>query len=269
MMHAQGSIKRIMKTYINELIKRKDLVLYLVTSGLKAQHRNSFLGYFWWMLDPLLGTLVYYFLVVVALGRGGEGYGPFLVVGLVVFKSISASMTTSAKSISGQGGIISQVYLPKAIFPISSSLTQLVNFFFGLMVIGLFLIFFRIMPSARLLWLPLILVSQQLFIMALSLILGYLCVFIRDIENLLTHLVRILRYASPVLWAGGSLPEKYSWVVRLNPLSAYLNSYRNIFLYDADPEFRKLLLIGVLSLIINFLMILYYSRHEHKIIKVL
>lgn len=259
----------LMKKYLKELILRKDLLLYLVTSGLKAQHRNSFLGYLWWMLDPLIGTLVYYFLVVVALGRGGEGYGPFLVVGLVAFKSISAALTGSANSIVSQGGIITQIALPKAIFPIGSSLTQTVNFIFGLAVIACFLVFFRIAPTYRVMWLPFILIAQQLFLTAVSLILAYVCVFIRDIENLLTHVVRILRYASPVLWEGGRLPARYRWLVDYNPLTAFLNSYRNIFLYQQDPEFIKLIVIALVSAGISLLMLSYYSRNEHKIIKVL
>jgi len=66
-----------MKKYLTDLYKRKDLILYLVTSGLKAQHRNSFLGYFWWLLDPLLGVFIYYFVVVVVFRRGGGGLWHF------------------------------------------------------------------------------------------------------------------------------------------------------------------------------------------------
>ncbi|MCD8503279.1 MAG: ABC transporter permease, partial [Bacillaceae bacterium] len=68
-----------MRNYINEMIKRKDLLIHLVMSGLKAEHRNSYLGYFWWLLDPLLNVGVYYFLMVVVLGRWGEGYQFFSV----------------------------------------------------------------------------------------------------------------------------------------------------------------------------------------------
>src|SRR5699024_6564307 len=108
-----------MKTYLQEIKKRKDLLFYLVKSGLKAEHRNSYLGYFWWLLDPLLSVLVYYFLVVIILDRGGEDYAVFLVIGLVVWRWISSSINTSAKSILRYSSIINQVYLPKSIFPLS------------------------------------------------------------------------------------------------------------------------------------------------------
>src|SRR5690625_280590 len=110
-----------MKSYIQEILKRKDLLYYLVKSGLKAEHRNSYLGYFWWLLDPLLNVLVFYFLVVIVLGRSHDefSYALFLVVGLVVWRWISTTINSSSKSILRYSSIINQVALPKAIFPLA------------------------------------------------------------------------------------------------------------------------------------------------------
>ncbi len=258
-----------MVKYLKEIFKRKDLIKYLVSSGLKAQHRNSFLGYLWWMLDPLLGVGVYYFLVVVVLGRGGEGYGPYLIVGLVVFRSISSALTSSAKSIVKQSSIIKQIFLPKSIFPIASSFSQLINFFFGLLVIGIFLIIFKILPGINIVWIPFVLLIHIFFIMAISLFLAYICVFVRDIENLLTHISRLLRYGSPVIWLPEMLPDSFKWVINVNPLTYFLSSYRNIILYNSAPTLKPLLIIGFSSIVCIWFMLFYYSRHEHKIIKVL
>src|SRR5690625_2204070 len=142
-----------MKAYIQEIKKRKDLIYYLVKSGLKAEHRNSYLGYFWWLLDPLLGVLVYYFLVVIILERGGENFAVFLVIGLVVWRWISSSINASAKSILRYSSIINQVYLPKSIFPLSFTITQLFNFIFGLIVIAIFLIFNGVIPGWQIVYL--------------------------------------------------------------------------------------------------------------------
>ena len=261
--------KKSLRKYLRELNRRRDLLIYLVISGLKAQHRNTFLGYFWWLLDPLLGVVVYYFLVVIVLGRGGENYAPFLVIGLVVFRWLSSTVNTSAKSIVSKAGIITQVYLPKAIFPFGASLTQLINFSFGLVVIAIFLAFFRIVPGKEVIWLPFIMIIQLLFHMAISLILGYICVFIRDIENITTHLMRIMRYASPVIWQKNMLPADYQWISRVNPFSHLLTAYRNVLMYNALPDFNKLLVLGGVSLVIIIFMLYFYSKNEHKIIKVL
>ena len=128
---------------------------------------------------------------------------------------------------------------------------------------------FRIVPGVQLLWLPVLVLMQIIFLAALSLVVGYVCVFIRDIDNFIHHFMRVWFYASPVIWSSGRLPKKYSWIVDINPVTAYLNSYRNIFLYNQSPEFMKLLPVVAVSLIVIAAMVYYYSRHEHKIIKVL
>src|SRR5690625_6008773 len=102
-----------MKNYYQELLQRKDLLYYLIKSGLKADNRNSYLGYFWWLLDPLLNVLVYYFLVGIILQRGGENFAVFLVIGLVAWRWMQTTINSSAKSIIRYSSIINQVYLPK------------------------------------------------------------------------------------------------------------------------------------------------------------
>src|SRR5699024_644467 len=144
--YERGGVKAL-RTYLKEIRKRQDLLFYLVKSGLKAENRNSYLGYFWWLLDPLLNVLVYYFLVGIILGRGGEDYGVFLVIGLVAWRWMNTTITSSAKAITKYRTIINQVSLPKAIFPLSFSVTQLINYLFGLIVIALFLGFYGIIPG--------------------------------------------------------------------------------------------------------------------------
>lgn len=258
-----------MRAYINEVRKRTDLILYLVKSGLKAEHRNSYLGYFWWLLDPLLNIAVYYFLVVIILDRGGPDYPVFLVIGLIVWRWISSSINTSANSVLRYSSIINQVALPKMIFPVSFTISQLVNFLFGLIVIALFLTFFGVVPTWHIVYLPLIIVITLLFLLAVGSILGYITVFVRDIDNLLTHVIRIFFYASPIIWEGGRLPPEYGWAVAINPIAILVNSYRDVLMYHQTPDFIGLSIIAGVSIIAIIYMIYHYSKNEHKIIKAL
>lgn len=258
-----------MKMYLSELLKRKDLLLYLVKSGLKAEHRNSYLGYFWWLLDPLLGALVYYFLVVIVMGRGGENYGVYLVIGQVVWRWTNTSINNSSRSIVQYSSIIQQVNLPKAIFPLTRVVSQLINFLFGLVVIIIFLLIFKIRPHWQLVYLPIILIVQLMFLMAISLIVAYISVFVRDLNNVLSHVMRIWFYASPVIWEGSRLPVEYAWIEKINPISYMLKGYRDIFIYGTSPDMKVLLSIGVISTFFVLGLIYFYSRHEHKIIKAL
>ncbi|WP_026672391.1 ABC transporter permease [Alkalihalobacterium bogoriense] len=260
-----------MREYMKEMLKRKDLISYLVKSGLKAEHRNSYLGYFWWLLDPLLNVLVYYFLVVIILHRGSDefNYGVFLVIGLVAWRWISTTFNSSAKAITRYSSIINQVYLPKAMFPLTTTLTQMVNFSFGLIVVAIFLAFNNVIPGWHIVYLPVIIIVQLLLLMAVSMFVSYVCVFVRDIDNVINHVVRVMFYASPIIWEGGRLPAEYQWVVAMNPVAIVINSYRDILMFHRTPDLSGLLMIGIVSLGIVVLLTWYYSKNEHKIIKAL
>lgn len=257
------------------MIKRKDLLIYLVKSGLKAEHRNSYLGYFWWLLDPLLNVIVYFFLVSVLLGRGGENYAVFLVIGLVAWRWMATTLNGSAKAITKYGSIINQVYLPKSIFPLTITLTQLMNFIFGLVVVALFLIVFGVTPGWQVVYLPLIIIVQLLFLLAISMFVAYICVFVRDVDNVLSHIVRVMFYASPIIWEGGRLGgaiESYPWIqllITANPVAHIVGAYRDILMYQSSPQFTGLIVIALSSIVIILGLLFHYNRNEHKIIKAL
>ena len=259
----------ILRKYLSEIFRRKDLLLYLVLSGIKAQYRNTLLGYFWWILDPLLMGVVYYFLRVVVLGMKGDYIGAFLIIGLVTWKWISSAISSSAKSITGMSRIITQVYLPKALFPLVTTMTQAINFSFGLVVIAFSLMFYRLIPGIEVLWLPVIMVIQFMFLSAISLILGYYATFVRDIEKVLNHIMRFWFYSSPVIWETGRLPEKYLFIVNFNPASTFLISYRNILIYNTPPDVERLFTIGLFSFALIIYLLYFYYRNEHKLIKAL
>src|SRR5699024_38621 len=155
------------------------------------EHRNSYLGYFWWLLDPLLNVLVYYFLVVIILGRGGEDYPVFLVIGLVVWRWISTSINSSAKSILRYSSIVNQVYLPKSIFPLSLRIIHLFSFLFGLIFIVICVLFFGVMPCWQIVYLPILIIVTLVFLFAIVLVLWYFTVFVRHTDNLLSHVIRV------------------------------------------------------------------------------
>ena len=258
-----------LKTYLQDLLRRKDLLIYLVKSGLKAEHRNSYLGYFWWLLDPLLSAAVYYFLIVLVLGRGGPDYPVYLITGLILWRWMSSSINSSANSILRYSSIINQVYLPKSIFPLSFSITQFINFLFGLVVIFIFLIIFGVPPSWNMLYLPVILFVVFTFVLAIGLILGFFTIFIRDIENILTHIIRVFFYGSPIIWQDREIPEEYQFIVDFNPIAKIVNSFRNIMMYQEPPNLVELTVIFVISVIVIVFMLFYYYKNEHKIIKAL
>lgn len=258
-----------MKDYVKQILRRKDLLLYLVMSGLKAQHRNTFLGYFWWLLDPLLGVAIYYFVVGVVFGRGGTEYLANLVIGLTVWRWFQSSVSSAAKSITSRASIISQVYLPKVILPATAVVAQLVNFACGLGVATIFAVALWDVPGVTVALLPVVVIVQFLFIVAVCLPVAYISVFIRDMDNLIGHLLRIWFYASPLIWTANALPNHWRWIVTFNPMAWFLAGFRDILLYNRVPNLTALAVIGMISAAAIGVTVWFYSRYEHRIIKVL
>jgi lipopolysaccharide transport system permease protein len=258
-----------LRKYARELHRRRDLIAYLVASGLKAQHRNTILGYFWWLLDPLLGALIYYFVVAVIFRGGGEGYGSYLIVGLIAWRWLSATVAAASQAIVAQAGIISQVYLPKFVFPITVTLTGLINFAFGLVVLALFFVAFGVVPGAAILWLPFIALTQALFTMALASVIAYACVFLRDTKTLVNHLMTLWFFGTPVIWREELIPEGLSWLMAINPMAHLLAGYRDALIGNRSPELAPLIATCAISTGIIGFMVYFYSQHEHRIIKAL
>lgn len=159
--------------------------------------------------------------------------------------------------------------MPKFIFPLSFTITQLINFLFGTIVIGLFLIFYAEVPTWHIVLLPIIIIITITFLLAVGSVLGFFTVFIRDIDNLLSHVIRIFFYASPIIWEGGRLPPEYGFVVAANPIAIIVDSYRDVLMYHQIPDFLKLGVIFVISVAIIIFMINHYRKKEHNIIKAL
>jgi ABC-type polysaccharide/polyol phosphate export permease len=259
-----------MKKYVTEIAKRKDLIVYLTLSGLKAQHKNSFLGYFWWLLDPFLNVLIYYTVVVVIFHRADSAdFGPYLVVGMIIWRWLHTTIAFASPSIHSHANIINQVNLPYSIFPLGSSLTQLINFGFGVLVILIFLLFFGITPTWKVLWLLPIIIIQLGFQTALALAISYISVFVRDIDNIIGHMLRLWFFGSPIIWYEQMIPERARWLVSINPMTHFLRCYRDVLLHNRTPDVVIVGLIGICSALTIVGMIEFYRRHEYRIVKAL
>ena len=261
-------MKHIMR-YLRDLWLRKDLLFYLVTSGLKADTRNTFLGYFWWVLDPLIMVLVFAFIRVVLIGRVEENLVAFLSIGLISFQFFAQTVTGSARSITGQAGVISQVYLPKAMFPLGMVFTQLVNYAFAFVTIAVILAASRIIPGKELAWLPLIVIVQTTFHMVIALTMAYLATFVRDLERILGHITRIMRFTAPIIFEAERIPDDFKWMLDYNPFAWLVMASRDVLMYGRVPPIERIVYLGAVSLFLVLLLLVFYSYNEHRIIKVL
>ncbi|MGO1372193.1 MAG: ABC transporter permease [Senegalia sp. (in: firmicutes)] len=259
----------VLKKAIKDLKKYKEYILYTTKSELKVQLSSTFLGYFWWILDPLMYMLVYMLVVMIIFQRGGENYPIFVFAGLVPWKWTVSSIKDSTKSIKGKSSILQQVYLPKFILPLIKTLINTTKYLFGIMVLLVLMLFFKVPYTVHLIEFFTVFFVHFLLILGLGFILSHLGVFFKDIDNILDFTLRFWFYVSPTLYGLERVPEKVRFIWWLNPLTTIYTSYRNIFLEGISPLYLPLLgwMLFSVGLIVIGLKFLYkFDKNYTKVI---
>ena len=264
---------------------RRETVLYLTSSALKAGHRDKVLGHLWNILDPLMFMLVYYlvFGVLFALAQNGGRDPTFLIyifIGILVFQFISGTTMQASTCIRGNRGLVHEISFPKAVFPISVALSRLYDLAWGMVVVVVFLLVFQIWPTFQVLWVPLLLSLVFLFGLGAALIVAYLGAFFADTTNIVNVALRLLFYMSAIFFYVRSKPElpgemifSRSWpdalytVFMLNPFVCFFELFRDAMLWGDWPEMWMLAYAAIVSFGVFLIGFALFTAGEGKFAK--
>ena len=150
------------------------------------------------------------------------------------------------------GGIIKKVYFPREILPISVNTSGLINYLISCLIILIFLIFSGLGVSWYIIFLPLIVLIQYILLQGIIFITSAINVYVRDAEYIINFLVMMLFYATPILYSSTLFPEKFRWILNLNPMTTIIESYRAIFYYQTFPNFKMLSFVALFSIALLF-----------------
>ena len=249
----------ILKRAITDINKYREYIVSSITTGIRSEYANSYLGYIWWVLDPLLFMLIYVFVVQIVLGRGGPQYPVFVFSALLFWRWAQSSIAKSTRSIISAKSILSQTYIPKFIFPFVMVTINSVYFLFSILILAFFLVFYRIPFTLHIFEFLPIFVVQFVLLLGLSLWLAHLGVYYYDVDRVLGFVLRLWYYVSPGLYPIEDVPERLQSLVWLNPLTTIFVSSRNVFMYGESPIYMGLLawlIVGII-LVITGLAVLY------------
>jgi lipopolysaccharide transport system permease protein len=234
------------------LFRYRGLIQSLVARELKARYRGSVLGFFWSFVNPLLLLGVYSFVFSVVIPNRTEGIQPyalFLFCGILPWTWFSASLTEAASALISGGNLIKKVLFPAEVLPIVSVLANMVNFFLGLLILVPGLIYYhRLSFTVDLLWFPVTVLVQLVFTAGLALILSALTVHFRDIRDLLSNLLMLWFFATPIIysWRQENV-QRYKFLFDLNPFTHIAISYQEILFFGPVGHWKWLLALGAAS----------------------
>jgi ABC-type polysaccharide/polyol phosphate export permease len=241
------------------LTRYRGLIQSLVARDLKARYRGSVLGFFWSFVNPLLLLTIYSFVFAKILPNTAEETKPypvFMFSGLLPWTWFSASLLEAAGSLISGGNLIKKVLFPAEVLPIVSVLSNLVHFVLGLSILAAFMIYFQHFPDwDQLIWLPVLVLIQLVFTVALSLMLSALTVHFRDIRDLLANLLTFWFFATPIIYYYQMDSVKsFAWLFNFNPFFHLAVSYQEIlFFHGPFGHVWWMLAMGAVSVVLFLL----------------
>lgn len=219
-----------------------ELTRELTTREIKARYKQSILGYAWVILNPLFQMLVMAFVFshIIRFPTVGTPYTVFLYAGLLPWTLFANSLTGATNALVASAPLLKKIYFPREIFVISTILSKIVDFLLASTVFVLFLFIYHQPFTINLLWVLPIFIIQQIFTYGLSLILSAINLFYRDIQYVLSLILTIGMYLTPVIYPTEIFPTEYRWIFQLNPMAVIINAYRESILSGGMPNLASL-----------------------------
>lgn len=240
---------------LKAVIEQRRILRLLVARDLKVKYADSYLGYVWSILDPLLMALVFWFIFTVVISRasiGAEPYILFLVVGLLPWNWFNGVVGMSARAITGESKLVRSTNLPREIWVLRLVGSKFAEFLLSIPVVLLFMIVFRVTPSWYLLALPVAVLIQALLLTGLALLIASVTVLVGDLERLIRIVLRITFYFSPIIYSAQNVygaprvSETVKILYSLNPLVGIIDLYRAVLF---PSEFVGWWVVGVAALV--------------------
>ncbi len=215
---------------LRELFSYRSLLKNLVKRDLKVRYKSSVLGFLWSLLNPFLMMVVFTVVFSRILRFNIPNYPAFLMTGFIPWLYLATSLSQSVQSVLGSRSLLGKVYFPREALPLSTVLSNLVNFLLALIPLGIFLLALGVRPGWKVLALPGVIGVQALLVAGLALFLSALNVKFRDLGVILEVVLMAWFYLTPVFYSMTQVvewvPPRFLRLYMLNPMTGLVLAYR-------------------------------------------
>jgi ABC-type polysaccharide/polyol phosphate export permease len=252
---------------IKAIFQWKELLWQITGREIKARYKQSILGYFWVILNPLTQMLVmsFAFSIILKVPTNASSHIPysvFLFVALLPWNLFSASLSSASNALVSSAPLITKVYFPRTILAISTVIAKIIDFLFALSILIVYMLYFRISINLNILWVIPIFLIQQIFTIGLSLFFAAANLLYRDIQYLLALLLTLWLYITPIIYPADIVPANLKFIFQLNPMSVIINAYRQTILGGGSPNIQSIIIALLLSLFTLLLGLSYFKSRE-------
>jgi len=254
-----------------ELWRFRDLCVALGRRDVTLRYRQTLLGVIWVVLQPLIagGLFSVVFGKVAKLPSEGRPYFVFAFAGFIAWSAFQSTLTRASSSLLAQSNLVSKVYFPRLVLPVSSLFSSVVDFAVGLASLAVLLVLIGLAPGLPVLTLPFWILLLHAMGLGLGALAAALSVRFRDLQHALPVLVQLLLYASPVAYAISAVPERLRPYFLLNPMSGVLDGFRWSVLGTSPPAAAAVALSVTGALVALVVGSAVFARFERRLADVI
>ncbi len=254
---------------LKELFEYKYLIFMLVKRNFKRQYKQTVLGPLWYIITPLLTSLLFTFVFgdIAKISTDGVPQFLFYMSGNIVWQYFSVCLTTTSNTFVNNARLFGKVYFPRLAMPISTVIYSAINFAIQFLIFIGFLIYFifsgqAVQSNFYMFLLPIILLHTAVLGLGFGIIVSSLTTKYRDLSVLVGFGVQLWMYITPIVYPISALSDKIKMIIMLNPMAPIINNFRFAFLGSGEMEWGYWVISAVVSVVVLTIGILVFNRVE-------
>ena len=256
-----------MTTIREEMWKFKGILFNFAISDLKIRYRNSILGIFWSLIEPLLMLGVLFFVFSTMFKFEIENFPIYLLLGIICYNFFKNGTTFALNSLTNRSSLMTQIYFPRSIPGISSGITAAIMLILELVILGIFMVVLEFTPPITILILPLILALEFLLILGIALPLSVLNVKFKDTEFIWMVVVHAGFFLTPIFYQFDMLPDNIQSILQFSPVVQIVTMAHHVVLYGVLPSINSILYAVGSTSVIMIIGYLIFRKYQSRIVE--
>lgn len=247
-----------------ELYDYRELLYFLTWRDINVRYKQTLLGIAWALIQPFFMMVIFtiFFGKMAKVPSEGIPYPIFSYSGVLLWTYFSHAVTMSSNSVVSQSNLITKIYFPRLLMPVAAATAGLIDYFIALSILCLMMIWYGVTPNPTILFLPFSVLFSYMAAIGVGMWLSALNVKYRDIRYVVPFLIQLWLFATPVIYPNTLVPEKYRWLISLNPMSGVIDAHRACILGHKSIDWYSLGISLATTIVLLITGIFYFRRME-------
>jgi lipopolysaccharide transport system permease protein len=247
-----------------EIWQFRELLYFLAWRDIKVKYKQAAIGIIWAVLQPAMTMLVFSFIFgrFAKMPSDGVPYPIFVYIGLLPWQYFASVLGLSTTSVVLGGSIVTKIYFPRLIMPVSTAIAALLDFMIASVILGIMMAWYSVSINWGILLVPLLLLLTIMNAVGFGMWFSALNVRYRDIQHAIPFLIQLWMFATPVIYPSSMLGERFTWILALNPMGGVIEAFRPAVLGHAPIPWQQLGISAAIGFVVFAGGMFYFRKVE-------